>query len=218
MQFELPNKVRPLAAALLDTTGDGKPEAIFLAADGELRVFENPGAVDRPWPQRLSRSLWKGSPAPTSAAFGAWGDGSAMHVLTISDTGIMRYPLQANGGAAADLERLTGVSLAKNSRYRAGLKNVQAVAFDADRNGRPDLFAVCETGGLLLVNRGCGVFLLDQDAAGPFAAKGDYQPPFRLSSATPWTAASVHGEGADSLLVLTADGTLFQAAGGAPGK
>lgn len=214
LQLDLPSKTRPLAAALADATGDGKPDAVLLSADGELRVFENSGSVDRPWPQRLSRTLWKSSPAPVMAAFGAWGETNKLHVLVVSEIGILRYLVAADSGAPADLERLSGVTIAKNSRYRAGLKSVQAVAFDADGNGRPDLLAVCETGGLLLVNRGFGVFLLDPDAAGPFLAKDNSRPPFQLSSATPWTAARLRSPGGDDLLILTADGTLYEAAGG----
>jgi hypothetical protein len=211
-QLALPAKGQPLAAALIDVTGDGKPDAVYLSTEGELRLSENRGSADSRWQSAPAKTLPKLPTSPALAAFGDWGDSGKPQVLVVGESGVQRYPLDQDRAEPADLDRLTGVNIAKNARYRAGLKNVRAVVFDADRNGKPDLLAVCDTGGLLLVNRGFGTFLLDEDAAGPFGARPDYRPPFALSSATPWTAAGVQGDACDALLILTADGTLYEAA------
>jgi len=208
-QFDPPERAPALAAALLDATGDGKPDALFLAADGELRIFENPGSTEKPWPQRPVRMLWKDATLPAAAAFGDWGDDAKPHVLVVRQTGIERFPVDAQDATPADFERLTGVTLFKSARYRAGLRNVVAVALDINGDRRPDLFAVCDAGGLLLVSRGFGTYFCDDNAGGPVTSHGEHRVPFQLSPATPWTAADLRGRGRDDLLVLTADGTLY---------
>jgi hypothetical protein len=216
-QVALPAKGQPLGAALIDVTGDGKLDAVYLSTEGELRVSVNRGSGDSRWQAAPAKTLPKLPASPTLAAFGDWGDNGKPHVLVIGESGVHRYPLDQEHAEPADLERLSGVNIAKNARYRAGLKNVRPAVIDADRNGQPDLLAVCDTGGLLLVNRGFGAFLLDEDAAGPFGVRPDYRPPLSLSSATPWTAADLHGDGCDDLLILAADGTLYEAANGGRG-
>lgn len=207
-RLELPANARPLAAALADLTGDQKPDALLLSANGELRVFENPAAPDKPWPPRETKTLWKDAEAPAYAAFGDWGDTGKLHVVAVSAAGIVRYALDPDGGPPADLLRLTGVDLRKNPKYRDGLKNVRAVALHMDDDRRLDLFAVCDTGALLLVNRGLGAFLLDDNAPNPFAG----QP--TLSASAPWTSADLHAHGVDDLVILTDDRTLYEADNG----
>jgi hypothetical protein len=208
-RLELPAG-KPLAAALIDVTGHQRPDAVLLSASGELRVFENPGGTDKPWPLRLSKTLWKEGPAPSAAVFGDWGDTGKVHVMVITETGMVRYPLDDGGGPPADLLRLTGTDLRKDSKYRNGLKIVSAVPLRLEGGLRTHLFAVCDTGNFLLVNRGFGTFLFD-DKTGFSLTAGDHPLPIKLSPATPAAAADLHGRGSDGLLLLGEDGTLYEA-------
>jgi len=215
-QLELPAKGQPLAAALADVTGDGKPDALLLSDSGELRIFANPGAPDKPWPLHATKTLWTeaetaGKPqAKAFAAFGDWGDDGKLCVMTVSETGIVRYALDANGGAPADLLRLTGADLRKNEKYRGGLKNVMAAALHMGESPRPDLFVLCDSGGLLLVNRGFGTYLLDDNAGAAFASGAEGQAGLKFTPATPWTPACLRGGAVDDLLVVGEDGTLYE--------
>jgi hypothetical protein len=197
-KLELPAKGQPLAAALADVTGDQKPDALLLSSAGELRIYENPGAADKPWALRETKQLWTDNTAPTYAAFGDWGDTGKLHVIVVSPMGIVRYALDADGGPPADLLRLTGADIRKNAKYRDGLKNARAVALHMGDHPRPDLFVACDGGGLLLINRGLGTFLLDDNAPMPVP----------ITPTTAWTAADVHGHGVDDLVVISDDGTL----------
>ena len=206
-----PPRGRPLTAALTDVTGDRKPDAMFLTAAGELSVFENAGTHGKPWRSGSPRTLWKPDAAPVSAEFGPWGDTGAPHVLAVRARGLTRYALAAVGGPPADFERLTGVNLARYyARYRDGFKNARAVALDANGDGLGDMLVVCDTGGLLLVNRGFGTFLCDYDSGGPVARHGKAPAQFALTPKMLWTACDLHNDGLDDLLILTADGTLYE--------
>jgi ribosomal protein L35AE/L33A len=205
-RFALPEKVRPLAAALLDATGDKRPDALFLAANGELRVFENPGAADKPWSPRPPVNLWKETDAPVAAFFGDWGDSGKPHVMVAWETRIVRYALDPADGPPADLDRLTGTPLSKSVRFRGGIKGILPIAVDVNGDRKPELFAVCDAGALMLVNRGFGTYMLDDKLAAP----GGQQPPLKLTAATIWTAAAMHAAGRDDLLILAADGTLYE--------
>ena len=221
-RLETSAKGRPLGAALADVSGDQKPDALLLTAHGELRIYENPGSADKPWPLRETKMLWNDTEAAEKAcaAFGDWGDNGKLCVMVVSKSSIVRYALDAGGGPPADLVRLTGVDIRKNAKYRNGLNNVLAAALHMSESPRPDLFAVCDTGALLLVNRGFGAFLLDDNAGGPLTPGAKDPPPLALSPSTPWTAADLHGHGVDDLLVLGEDGTLYELDNGAaaPGR
>lgn len=60
------------------------------------------------------------------------------------------------------------------------------------------------------MNRGFGVFLCDYDAGVVVLGSGKRSPPFKLTPRTPWTAADLHNDGFDDLIVLTQDGTLYE--------
>jgi hypothetical protein len=203
--------VKPLAAALIDFGGHKKLDAAFLTADGILHISENPPTTGASWKARPSKTLWKDDPSPVMAAFGDWGDNGRPHVLAVRETGVTRYAL--DGGRAADFERLTGVNLQKYyARYSKGLKNAKAVAIDINGDGRRDLMIVCEGGGLLMVNRGFGAFLVDYDAGVKIIADDRNHVPFKLGPNTVWAAADMRGDGCEDLLVLTEDGILYDVA------
>ncbi|KPK84575.1 MAG: hypothetical protein AMJ81_05215 [Phycisphaerae bacterium SM23_33] len=209
--LNLPPASQPLAAELTDVTGDKKPDAVILLADGRLLTFENSGAPDRPWRARPIRALWNGGAAPSAAAFGDWGDDGRPHVMVVRSDGVTRYGLGADAGPPADHERLTGKPVgAHHKAHRDGLKNVLAAAIDVNGDRRLDLFVLADGGGLLLVNRGMGAFLVDPDAGSAVTSPGQQRVPFKLTPATPWTAADMHADGFDDLLVLTADGRLYE--------
>jgi len=206
ISFSLP-RGDPLATALADVTQDKRPDALFLSAGGQLHIFENPGGGDQPWKQRPAAKLWDDA-SPATAFFGDWGDNGLPHVLVVRPGSVTRYAL--DGGAPADFQRLTGVDLSKSQRYRDGLKGLSAVALDVNGDRRVDLYAACDAGALLLVNRGYGAFLLDPDPGGPATAEAGQTPALKLTPATCWAAADLHATGVDDLLILTDDGALYE--------
>jgi hypothetical protein len=196
-------KQKPFAAALLDVNGDQKPDALFLSATGELRVYENPGDPAKLWNARPPKQLWTDPEPPIFAAFGDFGDNGKVHVVVVSKAGIVRYPVDADGGPPADLKRLTGSVLSKNEKYKDGLKNPWGAALHMSDSPRPDLFVSTDAGSLLLVSRGFGAFLMDENAA----------PDIRTANPNlrgPATAADIRGRGVDDLLVIGDDGALYE--------
>ena len=210
-RLKLPDKAKPLGAALTDVTGDGKPDAVVLLTGGQLITFKNPGAAGKAWPRQPGKALWKAGRAAVAAAFGDWGDSGRPHVMVVRPDGPARYALGADGGPPADYRRLTGTRLgAHHKAHRDGLKNVRATAINVNGDKRPDLFIVATGGGLLLVNRGFGAFLVDPEAGGAVMPHGRRPLPFKLTPTTLWTAADMYADGWDDLLVLTDDGRLYE--------
>ncbi len=203
-------KGAPLAAALIDATGDKKPDAVFLSADGELRIYENSGSTDKSWALKPSKPLWTGGDAPLFATFGDFGDTGKLHAMVVSKSGIMRYALDADGGPASDLMRLTGVDFKKMEKYKGEFKNPTVVTLSMNGEARPDLFIYSEAGSMLLLNRGLGTFFMDDTTSTTLTANGATPLPLTPSSATVWTRADLHGKGLDDVLLLGEDGTLYE--------
>lgn len=209
--LDLPEKVAPLAAALCEATGDDRTDAAVLSAAGELRVLENPGSTARPWPAKIARRLWRTGERPAAAAFGDFGDDGRPHVIAVWPRRVVRYAVDPNGPAPADYEALTGVALDKYHRaHKGGLTDVLATPIDINGDRRRDFLLLAGGHGLLLVNRGFGAFLVNPDAGGALVSRGRHRVPFVLTPKTPWAAADVHNDGFEDLLVLTADGTLYE--------
>ena len=199
---------KPLAAALVDVTGDKKADAVILLAGGTVLVFENPGAPGSPWSQQSPVRLWTEKEEALAAAIGDWGDNGKPHVMVVRPSGLVRYALDPDGGPPADFERLTGEK-PPTLLSPEKLKNVVAAAVDVNGDRRPDFLLVTDGGSLMLVNRGFGAFLAAIDGASALLAAPDRPVPFKLSPATPVAAADFHGDRRDDLLVLTEDGRLF---------
>jgi len=210
----LPTSDKPLAVSV-ERIGSSYSKlrlaAHFLSAGGKLQSFTQ-AKSGKPLTAAPARQLWPAASPAISAEFGNFGDIPGRHVLAVRQSGVTRYSLEAADGAPADFERLTGVNLKKYyERYADGFKNPFVTALDVNGDNRRDMLIVCDTGGMLMVNRGYGTFLCDYDSGGELATHPKAAPKLKLTAQTPWTAADLHRDGLDDLLVLTADGTLYEA-------
>lgn len=189
-----------------------RARAYFLSSSGRLQLFERLLSGDKGWTAAPVKQLWPADSPATAAEFGNFGDSSGACVLAVRPDGVMRYPLDSDKAPQADFERLTGVNLKKYyERYAEGFRNPLAIGLDVNGDRRRDLLIVCDTGGMLMVNRGYGAFLCDYDSGGEIAPHPKKPPKLKLTAQTPWTAVDLHRDGQDDLLILTADGTLYEA-------
>jgi len=206
-------KPDPLAVGVV-AGKDGKTADIAaLSKTGELTVFENPGSVDKPWAAKPARSLWKdeaGTKPPFAAFFGDWGDNGKPHVMVVRENGVTRYALDDDGGPPADLKRLTGRALGDTSTKEAqGMTLLGAIPLDLDGSGRMDLLLITEKGGMALMNRGFGCYMVNPEASAAFRSHDQYKCPFVLKPTCFLAASDTQDDKFDDVLVLTEDGSLF---------
>ena len=220
-KLAIPSGARVLAAALSDLTGDGKPDALVLLANGQLLAFENPGTAGAAgaWKAITPLELFKPDAGePLAGAIGDFGDDGTPHALVVRANGITRYPIASKGEAPADYTRLCGQILAYSSKGLADhLKDAAAVVIDINGDHRPDLLLACPDGSVLMVNRGFGTFLpLPNPAAVLYPAAGQPKPLITIDAHSLQAAADLSGDGLEHLLALSPDGKLFEARNSTP--
>ncbi|HWE96529.1 MAG TPA: VCBS repeat-containing protein [Tepidisphaeraceae bacterium] len=203
--MDLPEGVAIVAEALADVTGDGKPDAVVLLADGRLLTFENPGAPGKPWPKRPEKKIAAASP-PLAAAFGDWAGDGKLSVLIATESTITLHPVTGDA-PPADFDRLTGDPLSSVKPFAQGLKNPAFTVLDINGDKRPDLLLTTTDGVASLVNRGFATFLCDPDAGADLTPEKGL--PIPITTARARTAINARHEAADDLLILANDGRLF---------
>lgn len=202
-----------LTVALIDCTGDGRPDAAFLLKNGDLQVFENPGNDRAEWRTLPVKHLWNGGDDAVAAVFSAdWGDTGKPCVMVVRSSGLTRYALDPDGGPPAELDRLTGNPLkAYNDTTEATHWNVvAAVPLDINGDGLQDLIVILDQDGPTLVNRGFGTFFLNPMPTNELHDSYENEVPWKLTPKTNFGAGDIHGDKFDDLLIVTEDGKLFE--------
>ncbi|MGB2822109.1 MAG: FG-GAP-like repeat-containing protein [Phycisphaerae bacterium] len=201
-----------LAVGLMDATADGRPDALTVAPDGAVTVYENPGK-DAAWPRKIQRNLWSGGDAPLAAHVGDWGDDRAPHVMVIRRSGLTRYSL---GGESADLKRLTGEEPMFRGKPRySPMDDFQAsAAWDrSGGDGNLDLHVATRRGkpfDLELVGRGHGAFFCNTEASTFVRYLDNGRWRGRQPRVTAMAPADMYGDGSFEMLVVEESGDLWQ--------
>ena len=203
-----------LTVALMDCTGAGRPDAMFLMKNGDLQVFENPGIAGAQWRELPTRHLWSGGEDAAAAALSNdWGDTGKPHAMVVRASGVTRYALDPDGGAPAQFDRLTSESLDIYNEMEgiARWGVIATVGLDINGDGRADLLVILDKGGPNLVNRGFGTFFLNPlPAQGVFTAYDRDEVPWKVTPGTRFGAGDIHGDKFDDLLIVTPEGRLFE--------
>ena len=202
-----------LTAALIDITGDGAPDVVFLTNTGMLFTFRNPGNSGGDWKALPARALWSGDNPAIAASFSTdWGDTGKAHVMVVRPSGVTRYALDPDGGPPAEFERLCGETLESFNRLKNQTRwNVAgAVALDINGDGRMDFITFHDDGGPTFVDRGFGTFLLSTEPAVAIRSYKSEEVPWVVTAGTRFGAGDIDGDKFDDLLVATEDGQLFE--------
>jgi hypothetical protein len=93
---------------------------------------------------------------------------------------------------------------------RAGWHALALVPLDINGDGRQDLIVVFDKGGVTLVNRGLGTFLLNPLATDAIFGYDRDNVPWQVTPKTRFGAGDIHGDKFDDLLIVTPDGKLFE--------
>ena len=211
--LELPPEADWLAAALADATGDGRPDAVVVLRTGKAIVCANPGKPDGPWPASPT-TLWQGGSAPQAALLSPdWADDGGLHALVVRPDGMASYAIGPPCAPSADFQRLTGGPLA-TCRSLAGkpLDLRLAVGFDCDGNGKADLLALTQAGGLALMNRGFAAFLPSGKIHAALLAAATAAGSLKLAPGTLAAPGRRRPRTSQDLFLLTPDGRLFTTA------
>jgi hypothetical protein len=210
-KLALPPEADCLSVALLDATGDGKPDALALTAAGELTVLENPGAAGTGEWKRASRPLWRDRPALAAELANDWGDNGEPFAMVAHADGPVRYAVTPAGGSPADVRRLTGALPTPTAAGEGAGAFRLAFGVDCDGNGKRDFVTVTERGGVALLNRGLGVFLADDTIPRKFRPAAENPLPFPITTRTRVAPGDARGlKPRQNLLVLAEDRRLFE--------
>jgi hypothetical protein len=212
---KLPPESDWLAVALADATGDKKADVVVLLKTGKLLRLENPGTVEGDWAPK-EQALWDRPEPPVAAAFSAdWGDNGELHALVVWGNDLVRYTAGPTAASPADYSRLTGAAFS-SCKELAGkpVKVTLATPFDYDGDGRQDFLLVAETGGLVMINRGFGVFMAHQNVHAGFFPKGEPRLPFAVTPNMLTAPGKVKNPKSPdtNVLLLAPDGRLFELA------
>jgi hypothetical protein len=181
---------------------------ISLPGTDQQRTYD----LDGPWKAQAPKTLWKDEVTkPFAAFFGHdWGDNGKLHVLAVTESGLMRYSVDGSA-PPANYGRLTGHAKYMRKEDQAGLKPLAAFPLDIDGNGQMDLVVLTQSGGgFELCNRGFGCFLVNPDVPGAFFSRGRSRVPFTLKNTTRIVGADLHGDRFDDAAVLAEDGKLCE--------
>jgi hypothetical protein len=159
-----------LAGAIHDINGDGKPEVVVLYSNGLVVSVENPGSSQSQC-TAAKTNLWTGTETASAAVFSdQWGDDGELCAMVVREDGVFRYGVSFRSRHAGDLERLTGSTIASCEGLKARpIRAVAAAAWDSDGNRKADLLVLTEAGGVMLMNRGLGAFLVNNVTHGKVA-------------------------------------------------
>ncbi len=215
LPMEVPDPEQVLAAGLFQSVGDERPDMIVLFKSGELHVFENTG-IEKVWPESHVRQLWPlRDEKPLAAHIGSdWGDEGKPCALVVYGQSVHRYSIDPRDATDDDLERLTGESgPLRTRRPDKAVPGLFATALDIDGNGLLDFIYRHESGGGALMNRGFGTFFFNPDGDGSVAPRPNTRQspplPWKLTPRTIMTAADLHADKFDELLIVTESGEVF---------
>ena len=209
----LPPESDWLSVALVDVTGDRRADVVVLLRNGECVVLQNPGLADKPW-VRSTRKLWEGRPAAAGMFSSDWGEDAQLQTIVVRGDGVARCSVSAQGGAAADFPRLTGCATVPPELFSGNRATafVKMVSLDCDGNGKSDLMILTDRGGLTLLNRGFGVFCLDETIHRRLRPEAPGKLPFIVTAGTLMAPGPRQKEQPprQNLFVLTEEGRLFE--------